>query len=363
MKKTHEQFIKELKEINPNIEILSKYTSNSEKVLCRCTLDFNEWKTTPHVLLQGHGCPICADKHQNRRNNEDFIKELKERHPNIIPLEKFKNAGSTMRLKCSICGYEWQTSPNVLLNKNGYGCPKCANHGRVSEREMIERLKKSNPTIRYISGYKGLMPHANFECLRCGNKWSTPPNSVLHGRGCPVCKLSHGELEVSKILDKLNIKYERQYKFPDCKDVRSLPFDFYIKSYNVCIEYDGVQHFMPIRFGKHETEEQLNEKFKLQQKRDKIKNDYCKNNNINLIRIPYTELKNIETILNKYFLKQIRKRIYGVAGKIGNLDMKGEIHTYQDMNNQSEKVHLMLKDFTYGFMLTNIENFAKVTLQ
>lgn len=57
------------------------------------------------------------------------------------------------------------------------------------------------------------------------------------------------------------------------------------------------------------------------------------------------------------------KRIYGIADKIGNLDMKGETHTYQDMNNQSEKVHLMLKDFTYGIMLTNIENFAKVTLQ
>ena len=57
------------------------------------------------------------------------------------------------------------------------------------------------------------------------------------------------------------------------------------------------------------------------------------------------------------------KRIYGIAGKFGNLDMKGEIHTYQDMNNQAEKIHLMLKDFTYGFMLTNIENFAKVTLQ
>lgn len=57
------------------------------------------------------------------------------------------------------------------------------------------------------------------------------------------------------------------------------------------------------------------------------------------------------------------KRIYGIAGKIGNLDMKGEIHTYQDMNNQAEKIHLMLKDFTYGFMLTNIENFAKITLQ
>ena len=56
------------------------------------------------------------------------------------------------------------------------------------------------------------------------------------------------------------------------------------------------------------------------------------------------------------------KRIYGISEKLGNLDMKGEIHTYQDMNNQGEKVHLMLKDFTYGVMLTHIENFAKITL-
>ena len=56
------------------------------------------------------------------------------------------------------------------------------------------------------------------------------------------------------------------------------------------------------------------------------------------------------------------KRIFGCAGSIGNLDMKGEIHTYQDMNNQSEKIHLMLKDFTYGIMLTNLDRAAKVVL-
>lgn len=57
------------------------------------------------------------------------------------------------------------------------------------------------------------------------------------------------------------------------------------------------------------------------------------------------------------------KRIYGIADKIGTFDMRGEAHTYQDMNNQGEKIHIMLKDFNYGFMLTHIENFAKVTLK
>lgn len=56
------------------------------------------------------------------------------------------------------------------------------------------------------------------------------------------------------------------------------------------------------------------------------------------------------------------KRIFGIAGKIGSLDMKGDIHVYQDMNNQSEQVHLMLKDFTYGFAITNIENCAKIVM-
>lgn len=56
------------------------------------------------------------------------------------------------------------------------------------------------------------------------------------------------------------------------------------------------------------------------------------------------------------------KKIFGIAGKVGNLDMKGDIHVFQDMNNQSEQVHLMLKDFTYGFAITKIENCAKIVL-
>ena len=56
------------------------------------------------------------------------------------------------------------------------------------------------------------------------------------------------------------------------------------------------------------------------------------------------------------------QRIFGIAGKVGNLDMKGDIHVYQDMNNKSEQIHLMLKDFTYGFAITKIENCAKIVL-
>lgn len=56
------------------------------------------------------------------------------------------------------------------------------------------------------------------------------------------------------------------------------------------------------------------------------------------------------------------KRIYGLAGRVGTLDMKGEVHTYQDMNNQTEQVHLMLKNFTYSVAITDIDKVAKIVL-
>ena len=79
-----------------------------------------------------------------------------------------------------------------------------------------------------------------------------------------------------------------------------LPFDFYIPDKNLCIEFDGIQHFEPTRFNKKMTHEEAIENYNQQVIKYNIKTNYCKNNDINLLRIPYTEFKNIESILNKY---------------------------------------------------------------
>jgi len=83
--------------------------------------------------------------------------------------------------------------------------------------------------------------------------------------------------------------------------LRKLSFDFYLSDYNMCIEFDGEQHFKPVAyFGGDKRHE-------IQMKRDKIKNEYCKNNNINLIRIPYTKIKNITQILDNVFQNNLYK--------------------------------------------------------
>ena len=113
-----------------------------------------------------------------------------------------------------------------------------------------------------------------------------PRAHVNQGQGCPRCKESKGEKLVSSILDKLKIKYIPQKTYTDCINVSEkgrctvLKFDFYIPKLNTIIEYDGEGHFMPIRKSVKDIEPQI--------KRDRIKNNYCKDKGIKLIRIPYT---------------------------------------------------------------------------
>lgn len=105
----------------------------------------------------------------------------------------------------------------------------------------------------------------------------------LRGIGCPKCKTSKGENFIIDFLNENNIPYQYQKKFDGCKYKTLLPFDFYFPDKNMCIEYDGEQHFIPVESwgGKDE--------FKLRQKKDKIKNKYCSDNNIRLERIKYDE--------------------------------------------------------------------------
>jgi very-short-patch-repair endonuclease len=111
--------------------------------------------------------------------------------------------------------------------------------------------------------------------------------------GCPKCNSSKGEIKIEEYLKLNNIKYEFQKKFKECKNIKQLPFYFYISELNICVEYDGIQHYKPIK--RFDGDEGL----KQTQLRDSIKTQYCIDNNIELIRIPYFEKDNIENILKE----------------------------------------------------------------
>lgn len=134
---------------------------------------------------------------------------------------------------------------------------------------------------------------------RCknGHEWQAVVHSRSNGRGCSQCNEKKGEEAISNYLSVHSLHFSKQKRFDDCKFKRLLSFDFAIYNDNnqlkCLIEYDGNQHFKPIEYFGGEKA------FKLQQKKDKIKDDYCAANNIPLIRIPYTEFKNIDNILTE----------------------------------------------------------------
>ena len=127
--------------------------------------------------------------------------------------------------------------------------------------------------------------------MQCGDIFETNIIRIKAGQSCcEKCRKSSsiGERQIQMILDRYNIEYEKQKWYPDCVDQRPLPFDFYLPKYNTIIEFDGQQHYEPMYGEGHPF---------ITQKHDKIKNEYCEKNNIKLIRIPYWEGNNMETII------------------------------------------------------------------
>jgi len=95
-----------------------------------------------------------------------------------------------------------------------------------------------------------------------------------------------------------NFIYESEKWFDDCRGItRPLPFDFWVTSKNILIEFQGEQHYSPVNFRGSKSVEECEDSYKLLQQYDQIKRDYCLNNSIRLIEIPYWDIKNIDTIL------------------------------------------------------------------
>lgn len=102
-------------------------------------------------------------------------------------------------------------------------------------------------------------------------------------------KMSYGEILIADYLYSIDVKYNFDKSLKDCNS--RLRFDFYLPDYNTCIEFDGIQHFQSVSvFGG-------DEEFEKTKIRDVIKNEWCKLNNINIIRFRYDDSK--DYILDK----------------------------------------------------------------
>ena len=305
-KSTTEEFIINARKIHRDFYDYSKvnYVNNQTEVIIICP-KHGDFKQTPNCHLDGQGCRMCGIEKLSeikKLTTEEFIKKANEIH-GVGTYDYSKvNYVDIFTEVIIICPIHSDFKQKPRDHLSGCGCQKCGGNKKLTTEEFIERANEiqGEGTYDYSKvNYVNMNTEVIIICPKHGEFPQTPLNH-LSGCGCSLCnKKSKGETKVRIFLEKNNIKFEREKRFKDCRNILPLPFDFYLPQYNLCIEFDGEQHFIPHDFNSKETEEKKLENLKIVQFRDRIKNDYCKNNGINLLRIKYDE--NVEEKLTEYF--------------------------------------------------------------
>ena len=183
--------------------------------------------------------------------------------------------------KCD-CGTEIDVIGSNLRrgNTKSCGCRKSKPHENREDLSgkhfnFFTILKVDHIDNKYRTYYQCQCQCGNIKIVRSDH---LKANKII---SCGCYQKSKGEEKIKELLIQYNIPFEQQKTFIDCKDERPLPFDFYVNNQYI-IEYDGIQHFEAN--GGWNTE---NNVLKVK-KHDQIKDEYCKKNNIPIIRIPYT---------------------------------------------------------------------------
>lgn len=255
-----------------------KNKSTKIKIICPTHGIFEQY---PIGHLYG-GCKKCSDD-KNRKTVNEFIKQCIKIHGNKYDysLVDYKRNDKKIKIICPIHGIFEQRASNHL---NGQNCIKCENKNkRTNEEFIIESKKTHGDKYDYsLVDYTNNISKVKIICPVHG-VFKQQPIKHIRGNGCPSCKESKGEKVIRKILDENNIFYEYQKSFKNCKHMKVLKFDFYIPHLNCCIEYDGEQHFSIVEKwgGFVGLESRI--------KKDRIKDDFCKDNNIQLHRIRFDE--------------------------------------------------------------------------
>lgn len=273
------------------------YQNNYTKVKIICPVHgIFEQRPDSHVNT-GSGCLQCSHKRKQPSNNA-FIKKCIERHGNKYDysLVDYINSSTNVTIICPKHGEFKQIAKE---HKGGAGCTLCS-YERLSGRPPMKRAEfifkcqlVHKDTYDYsVTEYEHSHKSVSVNCPKHG-VFKIRATDHLQGGKCKRCKTSKGEQRVYNALVDLGVNFVTEHSFPDCVYIRPLRFDFYLPQYNMCIEYDGSLHFKP----RNPLCEQSIKDFEYSKIRDNIKDTYCLNNNIRLLRIPFTEIKQINSIV------------------------------------------------------------------
>jgi predicted Zn-ribbon and HTH transcriptional regulator len=252
-----------------------KDNNTKSKLICE---EHGEFLVSIRQIKNGIVCKKCDSKKIN--DTESFIETSTSIHSEKYDYSKTEYINS--RTKLTIC---CKRHGNIVMfpiqHLRGQGCYLCK---RIENG--VEFIKKANDLYKYnydLVEYINNKTNVKVICQKHGVFETRPDNHIHNMNGCPSCKSSNGEILIQNFLNENKIEFEIQKKFDNCYFKQKLRFDFYLPYNNICIEYNGIQHYSSIEF--FGGEKTLNYNIK----KDLIKNDYCNKNNIKLFIIKYDE--------------------------------------------------------------------------
>nr|WP_156736410.1 zinc-ribbon domain-containing protein [Mycobacterium sp. E3298] len=260
-----------------------------------------------HRTTQNRGCPYC---HGLRVNHTNCLSKTEKEialqwHPTLneelLPDHVTRSSSKVVWWLCPQCdsSYDMMISSRT---SGGQNCPYCGGM-RVNETNCLAKTHpellsewdfKENKDVNPYNINSGSKKYVWWKCSKCDHSWSAQPDSRTGMKsGCPKCaKKSIGEKLIIKELLKRDVLFKIEYKFQDLKSPKKYPmrYDFAVFDKNnkisFMIEFDEEYHFAENRKSYPKTKEY-----------DNIKNEYCSNNKIPLVRIPYWDINNIEEII------------------------------------------------------------------
>lgn len=304
--KTFEVYKKRLKERNilDKIEIITKI-DDKEKVSPMTEIEFKILKTG-EIYTRSFRILFRLESDINSSNftlnTDSFMKRIHIKNPNLEAITDYMGTNKYITVKCTKCDHIFSRTGNNLMSNSS--CPECNRKEKLSDPiKLKERLSKYRVDINEFdidfSDYRNNRTKLKFLHKKCGTNFLMNFHDFGNSKySCPYCRNSYYQKYIEDYLSKNNISFETEVKFPLCKNKNMLPFDFKIG--DIILEYDGRHHYLPIYGEEHLKETKYN---------DNIKNNFCKENNISLIRIPYFCYKYIDIILDKIINKEDVKSI------------------------------------------------------
>lgn len=308
-KLTQEEVERRIKEMRPEYEFLPfEYKNGTSEIIAVCPKHGN-FPTSVSKISSGYGCPKCGIEKAHSKTKKtqkeflEFVNEKFKDRPLDFSESEYKGAHKDIIFRCELHGYR-KLKPYQLLNTQ-YGCWDCSYverglNRRITFEDFIKKALIAHPDKEYDYSKVKIVDYDTPVVIICPKHgaFEQCPDNHIHGAGCPRCKESKGEKSIGRWLNDHSIKFKGQYRIIPKQGVifgrQYFKVDFYLPDFNTIIEYHGKQHYE-----KYEIFHKTDMDFQDQQDRDQRLRQYCKENNIKLIEIPYTDIKKIPQILSK----------------------------------------------------------------